>query len=320
MLYQTPIGPYDGDSWEKLCQVCLKAKYNGRYIEIPASPGDYGLDGFTIDGDAYQCYCPETECADNDLYDKQRDKITKDINKLNKFQNDILRLLNGVKLKNWYLLTPKIRTNDLLFHCVAKTELVKSWNLPFIDSDFKIIPLNVEYLSSELPSAMSMLGYMVEPGGIKKKIDLNSSDISDTEIDSYKTDLKNSEYTKNAYSKHLARYSKFNGITNLPEKVATQVDRTVKNLLIGDSVLKEWENMFQDQLDKFLKMMEVIERQVSDLCDVPTDDPEKRYKEIQELVKNMLDKEFPTLSETTRMNLAMRVVADWILRCPLKFE
>jgi hypothetical protein len=103
-------------------------------------------------------------------------------------------------------------------------------------------------------------------------------------------------------------------------RVVQQVDRTVKNLLIGDSILKEWESMFQEQLDKFLEVMGILERGVADLCDVPTDDSELRYKEIQELIQKTIDSEFKTLSVATRKNLAMRVLADWILRCPLKFE
>lgn len=319
MLYQTPIGPYDGDSWERLCQVCLKAKYNGSYIEVPASPGDFGLDGFTLMGEAFQCYCPEKECSDNDLYESQRDKITKDIKKLKDYKEDIEKLLNGVKIMRWYLLTPKIRSNDLIFHCNSKTDLVKSWSLPFIDDDFKIVPLNFEYLSHEVPVALSILDYTAKPGDIAKRIDLRGTMVSEEEVQNYKKDITNNEHTTNAFLKHSTRY-KNKTSEDYQVRVVQQVDRTVKNLLIGDSILKEWESMFQEQLDKFLEVMGILEREVADLCDVPTNDSELRYKEIQELIQKTIDAEFRSLSISTRKNLAMRVLADWILRCPLKFE
>jgi hypothetical protein len=319
MLYQTPIGPHDGDSWERLCQVCLKSKYNGNYIEVPASPGDYGLDGFTLQGDAYQCYCPERECSDDDLYNSQRDKVTRDIQKLNKYKNELTQLLNGVKLKRWYLLTPKVRTNDIIFHCNSKVAEVKSWNLPFIDTDFNIVALNYEYLANEIPIAYSILDYTKQPGELSKRIELNGVNISSEEIAKYKSDLNNTEQTQNAFRKHLARYPKNDG-KDYSDRVLGQVDRTVSNLLVGDSILKEWETLFQDQLDKFLKVIDTIENNVEDLCSIPTDNPAERLKAIETLVKSTIDKEFASLSEVTRMKLSSRVISDWILRCPLNFE
>jgi hypothetical protein len=319
MLYQTPIGPHDGDSWERLCQVCLKTKYSGQYIEVPASPGDFGLDGFTTMGDAYQCYCPERECSDEDLYESQRDKITKDIKKLRDYKDKIEPLLNGIPIKRWYLLTPKIRTNDLITHCNSKIALVKSWSLPFIDNDFRVIPLNYEYLAEQIPVALSMIGYTAKPGDIERRLDFRGQVVSESEIENYKNNIINNVHTTNAFLKHTARYRN-KGDGNFDARVVEQVDRTVRNLLIGDSILKEWETMFQDQLDKFIHVMGVLEREVSDLCDVPTNDSEARYKEIQLLIQSTIDSEFRNLSLTTRKNLAMRVLADWILRCPLKFE
>ena len=318
MLYQTPIGPHDGDSWERLCQVCLKVKFSGNYIEVPASPGDFGLDGFTTDGSAYQCYCPERECSDDDLYDSQRDKITKDLKKLDTYKATLQKLLNGVMIKRWYLLTPKVRTNEILFHCVKKEEEIKNLKLPFIDSDFKVLPLNYEYLAPQIPTALSMLDYTINPNDIAPRIELLGSSVQQIDIDNYKSDLKNSPYTQKAYRKHEIRYG--NSTSDNSARVATQVDRTIQNLLIGDSILKEWESLYQDQFERFNKVIEALERNISDLCDVPTSNSEERYKDIQKIVKETIDKEFPLLNTTTRMNLSMRVIADWLLRCPLNFE
>lgn len=319
MLYQTPIGLYDGDSWERLCQVCLKAKYNGSYTEVPASPGDFGLDGFTQKGEAFQCYCPEKECNDKDLYESQRDKITRDIRKLKDYKEQLEALLNGVKLKRWYLLTPTIRSNDLIFHCNSKTNLVKSWSLPFVDDDFKVLPLNYEHLSEQIPLALTILDYTKKPGDIAKRIDLRGTMVSEEDVENYRKEITNNQYTTNAFLKHSTRY-KNKTSDDYEVRVIQQVDRTVKNLLIGDSILKQWESMFQEQLDKFLELMGILERDVANLCDVPTNEPELRYKEIQQLIQKTIDSEFNSLSVATRMNLAMRVLADWILRCPLKFE
>ncbi|CAH8713376.1 hypothetical protein M5W83_26740 [Paenibacillus thiaminolyticus] len=53
------------------------------FTEIPAvHGGDAGIEGFTRLGRVYQCYCPEREYSDDELYDHLRNKMTRDINKL----------------------------------------------------------------------------------------------------------------------------------------------------------------------------------------------------------------------------------------------
>ena len=43
-MFNTSYGPFDGPSWERLCQLVFKKKFAADgYQHIPASPGDYGL-------------------------------------------------------------------------------------------------------------------------------------------------------------------------------------------------------------------------------------------------------------------------------------
>lgn len=44
-MFTTPYGPFDGNSWERLCQLVLKRKFAADgYLNIPVTPGDYGLE------------------------------------------------------------------------------------------------------------------------------------------------------------------------------------------------------------------------------------------------------------------------------------
>ena len=72
----------DGDKWESLIQAVFKRKYD-TYQEMLASPGDFGIEGFVLnEGIAIQCYCPYRQYDTAPLYEKQRDKITTDLHKL----------------------------------------------------------------------------------------------------------------------------------------------------------------------------------------------------------------------------------------------
>lgn len=75
-------GYMTGNEWEDLCVRCYRIRYQkDNYTEIPAiQGGDAGIEGFTNKGVVHQCYCPEREYTDDQLYEHQRDKLT-DIHK-----------------------------------------------------------------------------------------------------------------------------------------------------------------------------------------------------------------------------------------------
>ncbi|WP_257819720.1 hypothetical protein [Burkholderia glumae] len=137
IVFQTPYGPFDGNSWERLCQLVFKRKFtDDGYTHIPATPGDYGLEGFTkTTGYGYQCYCPDKVYPAKDLYEKQRDKITTDLKKLQTNTTELTRVLGTTKLRRWHLVTPTIAHNDLIKHAQAKEAEVRGWNLSILAPD-----------------------------------------------------------------------------------------------------------------------------------------------------------------------------------------
>ena len=57
------IDPYlgdDGTTWERRVKTWLRLRYpGGDFEEVPADHGgDWGIEGFSRDGIAYQCYAP----------------------------------------------------------------------------------------------------------------------------------------------------------------------------------------------------------------------------------------------------------------------
>jgi len=318
MTFQTDIGRFDGDSWEELCHMCLSMRLQEKYIEVPGSSGDYGIDGYTVDGEVYQCYCPERECSDKDLYQSQRDKVTKDVIKLDNYKIDLGKLFNGIKIKRWFFLTPKITDHNLIMHCNVKTNMIKTLGLPFIDSDFKVLPLDYKHISSELEAALNVLNYTTNSSDIVQKIDVAAKEIDEKDISDYKADISNNEQTNNAKRKHNALFPKDGKDRDF--LMVKRVDRTVSNLLIGDSILKNWEMISQQQLERFNRIVSILEKSVEEQCELPSENNLKQLSDIRETVKRAIDVEFKALSEVMRMQLIERVISDWLLRCPLNFE
>ncbi|MCU0078454.1 hypothetical protein [Extibacter muris] len=120
-------GKLDGDTWEDLCQSCYRIKYQEQhYTEIPATQGgDAGIEGFTRTGIVNQCYYPEREYSDDEIYNHQRDKMTADIGKLlkDKYKKRLNQL--GVPLiHEWHFVIPFYKDSRILQHAETKRQEV----------------------------------------------------------------------------------------------------------------------------------------------------------------------------------------------------
>lgn len=193
-MIRTEIGDFDGDSWEELCQICFQLKYeNEGYQEITAhSNGDLGIEGYTRTGKVFQCYCPDAEYNANNLYEKQRDKINKDLNKLIKNKEELKKYLGNSKIKKWYFITPYYLKKDIVKYCVLKAEQMRKLKLDILDPEFDVLINGYNFIARELPEAMKIRN-------IKINVNLEK-DISKEDIKKFKE-------------------SKTTGINNLLKKV-----------------------------------------------------------------------------------------------------
>lgn len=125
-----------GEKWEKLCNSCYRIRYQEMgYQEIPAQyRGDGGIEGFTKNGIVYQCYCPEKEYTDDELYEHMRNKMTTDIAKF--ISKDYEKVLKGLGINNinqWHFVIPQNKDRRILEHAEKKRKEVlayreKIWN------------------------------------------------------------------------------------------------------------------------------------------------------------------------------------------------
>lgn len=139
-------GYMDGDAWERLCVDCYRIRYQKEhYQEIPAvHGGDAGIEGFTKSGVVHQCYCPERDYSDNDLYDHQRDKLTADIDKLLK-NGKRLNELGVPPITEWHFNIPEYKDSRILAHAntkqreVLNTKKKNPLDFGHITDEFQII-------------------------------------------------------------------------------------------------------------------------------------------------------------------------------------
>ncbi|HDL6349326.1 TPA: hypothetical protein PXC92_005340, partial [Pseudomonas aeruginosa] len=125
---------------------------------MPASPGDWGIEGYVANGIAFQCYCPNKHYNPDMLYIKQRDKITKDIGKLRTNEAELFARLGDTRIKNWCFVTPEISDNKLIKHAKAKEAEARAWNLSILSPDFRIDLHTAEHYEADIHAFQALEG------------------------------------------------------------------------------------------------------------------------------------------------------------------
>ncbi|WP_353096842.1 hypothetical protein [Tissierella praeacuta] len=149
----------DGDTWEKWCDDCYRDRYQSdNFTKIPAShSGDVGIEGFTMSGVVYQCYCPEKHYTDNELYEHLRIKVTNDIGKLI-CKDNAKRISNlGIhNVKEWHFVVPEYKDKRIIEHLekkrleVLEAKAEDSTTFSYIDDDIRLVIKTAEDFKVEL--------------------------------------------------------------------------------------------------------------------------------------------------------------------------
>jgi hypothetical protein len=140
------------EEWQEHAVVLLMLRhgYQG-FRRIPdGDRGDAGLEGYSTDGCAYQCYVPDPPHTVAAVRDKLTNKIDRDLKKFANNAAKLIPLLGSVKITRWILVTPKNPSKDVVAHAIKKEIEVATLGLPYIDpTNFKVFvhdltDLNVE--------------------------------------------------------------------------------------------------------------------------------------------------------------------------------
>lgn len=309
LMYKTEYGDFNGTSWEAFCQICFKRKYESDgYQEMPAWQGDLGIEGFTRTGILFQCYCPDEEYAADELYEKQRDKITADLKKLITNEVDLKSYLKTIKVKQWIFVTPGYKKKDIVKHCQDKAEEYRQLKLSFLDTNFDVLIYDIDFFAAEIPL---VLDYR------KSKIEINPlTQKSDTEIADWKS--KEISLVENAIRKHGQRITA--NAANRDNKINSLTQNSIEHFLNGNITVKIMQEKFPKDYEKFIRVISLFEKKVSEMCITNTCDNNMLYKQIENELKSKLKEAFGYIDQITIDRLTEQVLADWILRCPINFE
>lgn len=292
----------DGQEWEDYIVELLAIKYGEKLQLIPATnKGDYGLDAFTMDGNAFQCYAAKEPLPNKTLYEKQRNKMTKDIKKFIDNKHELSKVFCNLKISNWFLVVPRWEFKELLEHAGLKTEEILNLNLPYVDNNFKVGVIT----DTSFPKEKDVF-YLSNTDKIKVPFsNPNSSEITEWKknqsdlVANCTRKLKNLNYNDEECEKKCEMFAKYfikgqNSLNNLLNKYPS-VYKTVMDI----------KNNKEDYLDAERMTATLMNKNGGEIITETRD----TYK--SEVLKIGLP------ADTAEI-LSYEAISDWIFRCPLE--
>lgn len=307
-------GYMTGDAWEELCVKCYRLRYQGdNYTEIPAAQGgDSGIEGFTNKGIVHQCYCPERLYSDNDLYVHQRDKLSKDIEKL-KNNGDRLRTLGVPIISEWHFNIPEYKDSRILVHAETKRKEILSAK--------KEKPSEFEHISDDLQIVIKTAEDFTPE--ISRIIRTNLTDMKLNMVIQH-TDQPDWSKCDSAKVANIRRKIKAVMLVDEDTDIVNQlVGIYVDCYISGMEIMNTLRVEFPEIYEKVFQLEQSYKRDVSIKTLMNTD--KTMNKSLFDVILNdfhsKLERDFSTMfTEASIGELKQDLVASWLADCSMEFR
>lgn len=294
-----------GEEWQDLIVQLLKIRSaTGDFLEVPDRvKGDCGLEGFSRDGCAYQCYANENPyCTTAELTNKQKAKITRDLRKLVKRKDDLVSILGQTVIRRWVLVVPKWDDKSVLIHAQKKVAELVAAGLPFISPDCG-------------PAVVTLDDFKVEhiklAGTTREYLHLPNEEIPPVVVGEWLSSAE-SQLVQNITAKCAS-------LSADPGTSQELRDEYVRHYLRGQSALDEIKRRWPDMYEKCMGAKRQTEQFLRSECLIGDVQPGIRLANtLNELLANLNDI-FPGLSKHNAKEICYGTLADWLMRCPLRF-
>ncbi|MFJ5253909.1 hypothetical protein ACIP8I_01750 [Pseudomonas sp. NPDC088414] len=285
-------------------QLVLKKKYTAEgYQHVPASGGDFGIEGFTREtGHAFQCYCPDFHYERKELYAHQRTKITNDLNSLRNYATGLQSILGDTRIKNWYLITPDVINKDLIVHAVKKQNEVRDWGLPHLHEEFTVYVHDAGYYMNEINEVRQIEGAPITIARETPKI---------PELNDEKTDYEGNLERKTKLRAGDKGETAFEGLLKL----------TRRAFLDHDPFFHQLYNSHPHTYWLVARTLHGLEERVEEMSYELTGDPDNLVSTIRtSLTQHLKDDKLLSIDATMADDIAKRTVARWLAVCQMDFR
>ena len=306
----------DGDTWEKWCDDCYRDRYQeNNYTKVPASySGDAGIEGFTNNGIVYQCYCPEKEYSDDDLYNHLRIKATTDIAKfIDKENAKRLAALGIYHVIEWHYVIPEYRDKRIIEHLeskrleVLKAKAIDPATYCYIDADVHLVIKTAEDFKVEF-------------------IRLIRNPLVDIKLNLAVKSIKEVDWTTCESEKINNIKRKIKAIMNTTNEndptfktlIKYWAEAYLKGIEIMNTLQKSYGSIYEDLFD--LEQQYKMDVSAKSMMNQDKTVYSKLFYEILDNFEKAIKEQFEYFSLASALELKRNLVSGWLADCSLQFK
>lgn len=301
----TYVARLSGDEWQAWANQLLSCHYGpAEYQTVPdRDRGDAGLEGFCPSaGHAYQAYGCEEPISVQERYEKQRQKMTDDINKFIDNAKALSKLLRGTKIRRWILFVPYFDSKEIVAHASKKTAEVLAANLPYVmASDFRVMVCQEADFAVERDRLISVTSASLR---------IKTKPIAQSEVTEWSS---NNDALLGTLQRKLA---KLPALVNESRR-ADFAQKILTWYLDGQAVLDGLRG-YPQVYEKVVATKSHREAYLAMTALQGSTSNEILVDTLKEL-RDTLEVEVKELHNFCAEQLAYEALADWLLRCPLDF-
>jgi hypothetical protein len=292
-----------GEAFEEMCLGLLRRRYPPeKLVYLPAAlGGDYGIEAFSKDGIAYQCYADRDSLTLRHRTDKQKQKLYRDTRKLQQNAAKLEAVLDGLVFEDYILLVPQFHAAELVAYAVERAEAVRGFDLSFIAATFSISIKEPKDYPEELRAAEA-------DGSVKALVP--DPAVADEDID---------QLTKDTPELVTTLEGKLQSLDGEADDLVELRNELLRAFLVKEEVmggLKEWPETWEavERRRQLRQEKLALENQL---------DPSSPAERVGSLISGYQEDLVAAASglrESDAQRLAIGQVGDWLMRCPLRFR
>ncbi|MFF7525097.1 hypothetical protein [Streptomyces pseudovenezuelae] len=289
-----------GEDWEEWCLMLIRRRHGADQVQVvPARHrGDLGIEAFTHDGCAFQCYAAQEPITVLERYKKQRDKLTRDLAKLEYRQEKFLRLLGNVRIDRYLFMVPFFDSYELVQHASDKAQEYRAKNLPHLHETFRIIVVDEDAYADVREEILQRPRTLVE--------------VEDKTNDDVKTWIAANEKAVRTADGKLRSL-----VANDPQRLSV-LESLIMQYIKGENALDAMRRKYPDNWELTTRYKNNKEQLL--ILQYPSDSLEfGSLAHIAKEIESELARDVPALDAPLRSALSWAAIADWIMRCPLSF-
>jgi len=292
----------DGDEWQAFVIQLLYLRYGTDLIEVPDQhKGDSGIEAFSLDGCAFQCYAPEGE---NDLATtarKHKRKITDDLKKFVENGKELLAIFGTTKIRRWVLVVPKHCSSDVVGHCQSKTSEIRNLTtaVTYVADEFQILTVDgYSFFAAEIALLAAKGALLVEAA---------EATVATEEIQGFAA--QNNELIQTLEFK----LGKLPSLSDVIERAELR-DLLLRMYLLGGNAIAYYDSTFPVIADRIRS----IKQSRSTALEIDSKIQSLTIAGTREKFESELLNSVPALGRQTAMTLSYASIAEWLMVCPLR--